>query len=205
VGQFQNQELFYTISVIDEAIEKGRKVKFAYKEYGTDKRLKNRITKNNKTKKYLVNPYCMVATNGRYYLICNYDRYDGISYYRIDRIANIELTEAKAKPVRSIKGCENGLNLPQHMAEHIYMLSGESQMVIFKAKKNIVTDIIDWFGSDVRFSDETEEDVTARVSVNVNAMKYWAMQYANYVQVVSPQSLVDEIRGDLKDALARYE
>jgi predicted DNA-binding transcriptional regulator YafY len=85
------------------------------------------------------------------------------------------------------------------------MISGESRVVIFRAKKNIISDIIDWFGKDVNFSNETEDEVTVSVTVNVNAMKYWAMQYANYIRVLRPQSLVDSIKKDLKAALERYE
>jgi predicted DNA-binding transcriptional regulator YafY len=201
----QNKEIIHTISVIDEAIEKGRQIKFSYVEYDTDKKLVSRKTKNNKEKKYLINPYQMVATNGRYYLICNYNRCSNISYYRVDRIANVELADTPIKPIQQVKGCENGLNLPQHMAEHIYMLSGESRMVIFRAKKNIISDIIDWFGKDITFSNETEDEVTVSVTVNVNAMKYWAMQYANHIRVLRPQSLVDSIKKDLKAALEKYE
>ncbi len=200
----KNNELFYNISVIDEAIEKKLQIKFTYKEYGINKKLQARKTVNEKNKKYIVNPYQMVATNGRYYLICNHNWYDNIGYYRIDRIADIELLDSPAKPAKEVKGCENGLNLPQLMAEHIYMFSGESATVVFRAKKYIITDIIDWFGTDVNFSDETDDEVNVSVFVNVNAMKYWAMQYANHIKVLSPQSLVDTIKNNLENALNKY-
>lgn len=38
------------------------------------------------------------------------------------------------KPMKKVKGLENGLNLPKHMAEHIYMFTGESAAVTFRAK-----------------------------------------------------------------------
>ncbi|MGN1318097.1 MAG: helix-turn-helix transcriptional regulator [Lachnospirales bacterium] len=200
----KNNELFYNVAVIDEAISKNRQIMFTYRDYGTNKKLQTRKTVNNKNKKYVVNPYQMVATNGRYYLICNHNWYNNIGYYRIDRIADVELLDTPAKPIKEVKGCENGLNLPQLMAEHIYMFSGESATVIFKAKKYIITDIIDWFGTDVNFSDETCDEIRVSVFVNLNAMKFWAMQYANHIKVISPQSLVDEIKADLKSALEKY-
>ena len=80
----ENKELFYTIDVLDEAISKGKKVSFIYNSYGTDKKLHPK-----REREYVINPYQMVATNGRYYLICNYDKYDTLSNYRIDRITGI--------------------------------------------------------------------------------------------------------------------
>ena len=78
------QGAFYTIDVLDEAISKGKKVSFIYNSYGTDKKLHPK-----REREYVINPYQMVATNGRYYLICNYDKYDTLSNYRIDRITGI--------------------------------------------------------------------------------------------------------------------
>ena len=69
----KNTQLFYTIEVLDEAITKGRQVSFYYNEYGTDKKMHPRIKEDGLVREYVVNPYQMVATNGRYYLICNYD------------------------------------------------------------------------------------------------------------------------------------
>lgn len=201
----ENKELFYTISVLDNAIAKRKKVVFNYCEYGTDKKLHIRAREDGKPADYVVNPYQMVASNGRYYLICNYDKYDNVSNYRIDKIANIRPVNESVKPMKSVKGLEKGLDLPKHMAEHIYMFSGESATVVFRADKKIVSAIIDWFGRDINFFDETEKEVSVSVYVNLNAMKYWIMQYSNYVKVLGPQSLVDTIKADLEEIYNKYK
>ena len=200
----ENKQLFLTVEILDEAIGKHRQVEFQYCDYGADKQYHPRLNAEGKPRIYVVNPYQMVATNGRYYLIGNYDKYDNVSHYRVDRISNIRISENPAKPQNKIKGLEHGLNLPRHMAEHIYMFSGESARVSMRIKKYIIGEVIDWFGRDVRFSDETEEEVIAYVSVNLGAMRYWALQYASHVTVLSPQSLVDTVKADLIEAAERY-
>lgn len=190
----QNKELFYTIEILDEAISKNKKVAFTYNQYDVDKKLHPR-----REEKYIVNPYQIAATNGRYYLICNYDKYDDISNYRIDRITDIELLDETAKPK------PKDWTLPKHMAEHIYMFSGGSESVTFCAKRYIVPDIIDWFGKDVNFTDITEEEVTAHVNVNLEAMRLWAMQYAKHIKILTPPRLTEEIKNDLKEGLSNYE
>ena len=84
------------------------------------------------------------------------------------------------------------------------MFSGESRPVRFRAKKSILNDVIDWFGTDIRFSDESSDEVTASVSVNLKAMRLWAIQYGPYVKVLSPQSLAEEVKQDMQQALSQY-
>lgn len=156
-------------------------------------------------REYLVNPYQMVATNGRYYLIANVERYDNVSHYRLDHIRDIEITDTPAKPQQKVQGLENGLDLPKHMAEHVYMFAGESQRVIMRTNPSMAGELIDWFGSGVTFSDETENSVIAHVTANLQAMRFWALQYAPYVTVLAPQSLVDMVKEDLEGAIAKYK
>lgn len=204
-NQPANKQLFYTIDILDEAISKERQVKFHYAEYGTDKKLHNRKNSKGTTREYIINPYQIVVTNGRYYLICNYDKYDDLSNYRVDRITDIELLNTPAKPKRKVKGAENGFDLSKHMAEHIYMFSDESDTVTFRVKKYILDDVMDWFGKDLTFFDEAEDEVSVRVRVNLAAMRCWALQYALHARVLSPESLVEEVRNDIKKAEENYK
>ncbi|MCH5182918.1 MAG: WYL domain-containing protein [Oscillospiraceae bacterium] len=201
----QNKQLFWTIETLDEAIGLSRQVSFTYNEYGMDKQLHPRLNSEGKPRVYIVNPYQMAATNGRYYLIGNYNKYDDVANYRLDRITDIQLLETPRKPAKEVKGLENGVDLPKHMAEHIYMFSGESAPVAFRFKKYLLSDVIDWFGKEVVFSDETEEEVTARVTVNLEAMRRWALQYALHTRILSPQNLTEKVKADIMTAMKQYE
>lgn len=204
-SQPAGSELFLTIEVLDEAISQHRQVSFTYTAFDVDKKMHPRKGKDGKNIEYLVNPYRMAATNGRYYLIGNLDRHDNAINFRLDRITGIRLLDIPSKPMREVKGFENGLDLPKHMAEHIYMFSGESTLVTFRAKRYLVNDIMDWFGKEVVFSDVTEDEVTVKVMVNTEAMKLWALQYALHVKILSPSAMAEDIRRNLETALAKYK
>lgn len=199
-----NKELFRNIGILDEAIEKKRKIRFLYNDFGADGKLHPRADKNGRPHKYVINPYQMAATNGRYYLICNYEGHDNAAHYRIDRITGIELLEAPARPMRELQDFKNGPNLPKHMAEHIYMFAGASGGVTFRAKKCVIGEIIDWFGKGVRFSNESDDEITAFVTVNLEAMRCWAMQYARFVKILSPESLAEQIKNDIRSVAEKY-
>lgn len=184
-----NSELFMTIETLDKAISRGLQVSFTYNSYDIDKKLHPRRTSNNEVRNYIINPYQIVATN-----VCNYEKYDNVSHYRLDRIANIKLLDTPAKPQRMVKGIENGLDLPKHLAEHLYMFAGESVAVKFIAKRYIVTDVIDWFGKDIKFSEATDDEVTLTVKVNPIAMKMWALKYSRHIRVISRKALLMKLR-----------
>ena len=198
-----NKQLFYTIDVLDDAISKHKQVSLRYNHFGTDKKLHPNV-KDGKIIEYVINPYQIAATNGRYYLICNFDQYDNVSHLRLDRITEIKLLDTPVKSMKKVTGLENGFDLPRHMAEHVYMYAGESIPVTFTAKKYIVSDVIDWFGKDVKFTGETEDEVTVKVIVNREAMRKWAMQYALHVTVVEPVDLRDDVKRDLEEAVDNY-
>lgn len=204
-GSPQNKQLFYTIEVLDHAISQKKQVSFNYNYYDIDKKMRPRLNKDGEVREYVVNPYQIVATNGRYYLICNYDKYDDVSNYRLDRITEIKMLDSSVKPMCEVKGLENGLNLPKHMAESIYMFSGERARVNFRVRRSMVSEIIDWFGLDVLFSDVTCNEVTASVYVNLQAMRFWAKQYSEYVTVLSPKKLVEDIKRDICQAAENYK
>ena len=193
----QNRQLFYTIEVLDEAISRGKKVLFQYTSFGLDKERHPRKNEDGSVKEYVVSPYQMAAVNGRYYLIGCTDPHDNVSHYRLDRITDIHLLDDRARAAETVQGLEHGVNLPQHMAEHIYMFSGKSETVTFRMKTYLINDVIDWFGTDVAFYDEAADEVTARVRVNLQAMRRWALQYGPHVRILSPESLVADIKHDI--------
>lgn len=203
-NKIHNKQLFYNIEILDEAISKGKQVEFLYNSYGTDKKMTSRLASDGIARTYTINPYQMVATNGRYYLICNYDKYDNVANYRVDRITNIKLLDSPIKPSKQVKGLEHGFDLPKHMAEHIYMFTGESKPVTFTAKNYLIGELVDWFGNDIEFSNQTEQHVTAKVQVNLQAMRCFALQYARHLTITNPPSLVEEVKQDLREAVDNY-
>lgn len=202
----RSQDLFLNIDLIEEAIQKGRKISLAYCQPDVDKRLHINLGPDNKERKYVFNPFQLVMNRGHYYLVGNHENYDDMSTLRVDRIAHITVLSERRKPLREIKGYQQQrtFNVSQYVKEHIYMFGGESIMVSFKAKRSIVNQILDWFDGNVEFSDVTPDDVVCRVRVNHHAFKYWALQYMQSVKVLSPASLVTEVKEAIKEGLQQY-
>ncbi|MDD6647124.1 MAG: WYL domain-containing protein [Firmicutes bacterium] len=183
----ENNELFWNLECIGEAIEADRKIAFFYNKYGADRKL-HRTT----DKKHLVNPYYIAVANGRYYLVGNNDRYDDVTHFRIERISSIEITDSARKPKEQLRDFRDGQGLSKHMLEHVYMFSGESARVILKVRPDGISDVIDWLGRDVGIRDEGDYLLVDTVT-NKQAMKYWAVQFGEKVEVLEPPDLREAV------------
>ncbi len=195
-----NKQAMYSLDVINDAISEHKKISFIYNKMGTD--FKMHPTRE---EVYIVNPYQIVANNGRFYLIGNYDKYDNIIHFRIDRMTEVKLLEEKVKPLKHLPGYEHGLDLPKHMAEHIYMFSGRSIPIKLATTEDMMTELVDWFGSDFRIMEKNDDRIVIRVTCNENAMRYWALQYGPYVEVLEPSSLRDRLREDVRVMAEKYK
>lgn len=206
----QDEQLFENISKLDEAISISKKISFTYNRYSVNARYELMFepekSRDGQLRTYVVNPYQMAATNGRYYLICNNDRFDNLSYYRIDRISNITIQSAERKSVKKLDGFEQGLLMQKHMKEHIYLFSGELIKASIRFQKKLMTEFVDWFGVEgIYLSKQTQDEITATVSVNRNALRKWAIQYGLYFRVIEPEELVQDIKADIENIRQNYE
>lgn len=195
-----NKQLMYALDAVNDAIAERKKIKFTYNVYGTDFKLHPR-----REPLYIVNPYQIVANNGFYYLIGNYDKYNDISHYRLDKMTNVEILQEKVKPKKEIEDFSQGYNLPRHMAEHLYMFGGPSVRVKMLAPEGMMSELIDWFGKDfiVRKTD-VEGQIEVVVKVNEQSMFFWALQYGPYVEVLEPKSLRMKIKNAVSDMAEKY-
>ncbi len=195
-----NRQSMLNLDILDEAIAKKRKVSFVYNSYGTDFKMHPR-----REEPFVFNPYQIVISNGRYYLVGNYDKYDTISHFRIDRMTNMKMLEEPSKDPKLVKGMEHGLNLPKHMAEHIYMFSGETVTVVLKAPVKSMDDLMDWFGRDFHIT-KKNPDGTIEITLRCNkyAMEYWALQYGKTVEILEPPSLREQVKEDIRGMAVKY-
>lgn len=90
-----NAALFYNIDVIDEAISQKKKIKFSYNNYGADKKLHYVAI-------HIVSAFQMLLHNQRYFLMAYEHKWNGIRYFRIDRITNISLVDEAATELRTL-------------------------------------------------------------------------------------------------------
>ena len=85
------------------------------------------------------------------------------------------------------------------------MFSSGNCRAVFRVSRSMIGDMIDLFGKDVVFSDETEEAVTASVYTNEMSAAHFARSLAPDVTVLQPERLRETVKGQLRQALEKYE
>ena len=200
LNRTQNKQAMYSLDSINDAVADKKKIAFIYNTVGTDFKMHPR-----REEPYIVNPYQIVANNGKFYLIGNYDKYDNVAHFRIDRMTDVRVLNEKAKPMKQIPELENGLNLPKHMAEHVYMFSGPSKNIKLETTADMMSELTDWFGTDFRIVSKKNDRITIRVSCNEEAMRFWALQYGPYVEVLEPESLRNRLKEDINGMAKKYK
>ena len=200
ISRTSNKQLFYTIDILNEAIEQKKQIELSYdRPYFT----KENKEKQNQ-KRYVINPYFLVNNQGRYYLVCNYNHFDNISNYKLEQIKNVKILETDAKPITQIKGFENGFDIAKYANENIYMFSAESVNATLKLLDEYsVSIILDWFGNSAIIYNQNGE-IFADIKTNEKAIVYWGLQYGEHVELISPRPIREKIKIAIENMAKRY-
>ena len=204
-NRLENADIFGTFENIGLAITGKKQISFHYCECGTDCKLYPRLNADGTEKLYIVNPYQLVSANGHPYLICNLPQYDDLTHFRLDRIKDSKLLDTSAKPLRKLHGFETGMRLSVYLAEHPNFWSGKTMHITFQCKQYMMNDVVDSFGTNIRIAKLPDDMMKVQLWASEQAMFYWAIQFADAVEVLSPENLRNKIADTLRNALKKYE
>ena len=192
----------YGIDTVLKAIRADRQIAFSYFTFDADKQ---QILRRKEA--YQVSPYALVRKGDFYYLICNYSKYDNLSFYRLDRMGSIELLpDTKRKPLRDFVGTHERAGLSDFVHRALYSFTGESVEVRLNVPTYEISDLIDTFGNEVIIQQIGSDSCEARMMVqNGSGLYFWLLQRADNVKVLSPPSVRNHLVELLKNTLAQYE
>ena len=198
INRADNKEIFYNIDVISEAIENNKQIEFDYIKSGF-------VCDNEKKHSYKVNPYCLINNQGKYFLVCNYDYFDEIGNYKLERIHNIKILDTPLKPVTQVKGFENGLDIAKYANENIYMFATKTINATVKIYENsAIVYVFEWFGKNANLY-KKENSIYADITANETSLIYWCLQYGEDIELLSPKDTRDKIKEILNKINKRYE
>ena len=193
-----NSALFFNIEMIDMAINEGKQVQYDYNKYGKDKKL-------HKSSFQRATPYQLILHNQRYYLMGYSEYWGNMIFHRLDRITNIKIYDAPAYPLKKVPGYESGIDYKKISTTMPYLHSDKPERVEMLADAWVIDQVVDWFGKDLTVREtEDPEKIIISLWANPYAMSLWALQYVNYIEVISPAHLRNKIRDFLKTGLDKY-
>jgi predicted DNA-binding transcriptional regulator YafY len=182
------------IDVIHRAINRGVQLEFKYFDYT---RKKEKIYRHD-GRLYRVSPISLVFSEENYYLVAE-DLGDGVrKNFRVDKMDVLSDTAEKAL-LR-----EGRFNPAEYSRKIFGMYGGREELVTLECKERLSGVIIDRFGKDVTM---IPTDFGFRVSVRVMVSPTffaWVMGFAKDMRIISPASVIAEIKEKIEELLAVY-
>lgn len=182
----KNEEIYYTVDVLHNAIAKRMKVNFVYSNLSVSDDLKPCLVE----REFTVSPYALIWSNDHYYLVCNNANYDNLMHARIDRMKSVKCTDEPWRHFSEVSEYKEKFDSADYAGKLFNMFSGTQQAVTLRCANRFLEEILDRFGENVRFSARNSDNFTAEiVAVTGEGFISWLLQYGNSVEVLRPASL----------------
>ena len=179
-----NEEIYYTVDRVNEAISKRRRIRFRYIEYNVKKKKEFR----NGGEVYELSPYALFWNEDYYYVVGWSEKHGNVSAFRVDRMYKPEITEEKA--VRR----PQGFSLASYSRQIFEMYDGDTFMTELECRNDLMKYIIDRFGEEVRVHPRTESTFVATVDVALSPTFYgWVFQFGGGIRILSPARAREEM------------
>ena len=181
-----NEQVYYIIDAINDAINAGKQISFQYYDYTG---LKKKVLKN-KGEIYKLSPYKLLWCGDYYYVLGYSEKKSNVINFRVDRIAfKPEILDKDIVPMPDDFDIEN------YTKEVFFMFSGEKVLVDLRCDNSLMKTMVDRFGEDVT---TLAYDMTSfRVQTEVSASPTffgWVFGFNGKVQILAPESVKEQYR-----------
>ena len=192
-----NESIYYNVDEIHKAIQQNKQIRFKYFDYNLDKQIEYRRD----GEWYYASPYALTWSDDNYYMIAYYERYNGISNFRVDRMAAIEMVEEDRIMCEDTKD----FNVADYSKRIFRMFSGETEMVKLQFDNSLINVVIDRFGKDIVINKQHDDHFTITVDVvATNTFLGWLFMFGDKVKILSPETLKDKMIKALKELDVMY-
>lgn len=179
-----NEQIYYNVDKIHDAIAANRQIKFRYFNIGLDKKKEYRKDGGF----YTESPVALSWDDENYYMIAYKQKYDSYVHYRVDKMEAI--CESEEERVLS----DTPFDLSEYSKTMFQMFGGEETEVSMEFHNSLIGVVYDRFGLDVPVLKTDDEHFMCRTKIAVSPQFLsWIMGFGDKAKILSPQRVVDEI------------
>ena len=191
-----NEQIYYNVDKIYDAIAANRQITFKYYDLDTKK---NKVYRKD-GERYTESPVALTWDDENYYLITYKAKYGRYVHYRVDKMEAIAISEdARILP-------EGEFDLSAYSKAVFSMFNGEETEVTVRFDDKLVGVVFDRFGTDIPIVRTDEGYFTCRLKVAVSRQFLsWIISFGGGAKILAPQSVADELRDLVGDIAKMYE
>lgn len=190
----ENEQGYYIVDALNEAIDTRRKIQFAYTDFDVNK---NCYVTNDGTP-YTVSPYTLEWDGDYYYLRGFCDERQAMRTFRIDRIAEQPkiLNQIAVSPPEDYS--------PAQYSKCVFRMfdTDQPEEVQLQCHVSTMKYLIDNFGMDVKTEPIGEDSFRANVLVCASSTFYrWLFGFNGKIKILGPEAVKNAYRERLQKAL----
>ena len=191
-----NEQIYYNVDKIHDAIAANKQITFKYFDVNVDKK---KIYRKNESL-YCETPISLTWDDENYYLITYKEKYKSFSHYRVDKMDSLEITEnTRVMP-------DKEFDLSVYAKSVFSMFGGEETSVSIELENELVGVIFDKFGADVPVVKSDENHFICKVKVAVSPhFLTWIMSFGNRAKIFSPDNVIEEMKKLSKEIFEIYK
>lgn len=186
-----NMEVIKNIEDINNAIYNKKDISFDYYKYEL-----NPTLKNVKVSTYKISPYAIIYSIQELYLIGLKQGENELKKFRIDRMKNINILDIPSKKVSDKK-------IDDIVKTSISMYGGKGSDIEVICDMLLLDNVIEVFGKDINILKYDDNHFKLKMNKDIEGFKYYALRNIEYIDIVKPQELKDNIDKILKNYLGR--
>lgn len=175
-----NPHLYYVVDMLIQAVQNKKKVRFQYGEFDADK---HKVLRND-GEIYINSPYGCLWNDDFYYLVGYSEKREKVVTFRVDRIVDLEIMDEDIVPEPA------EFDMSDYAKIVIEMFDGEPQEVELLCDNELMKNVIDKFGENIKTERVSEEKFMATVNVSASKTFYaWCFRFAGKMKIVAPEGI----------------
>ena len=190
-----NEQLYYNIDGINQAIQNNRCIRFRYFDWSTDGGRQYR----REGAFYLECPIAL-CVDRNYYLITYRAEENKYIHFRVDRMSDLRTAEESRPPLPP------DFDLASYVRTIFDMHSGDRQWVTLELDRSLLNVAMDRFGQEAHYrkGENNTVVVTAQVEVSPTFLS-WVLCFGSHAKILEPASARESLQSLAREALARYD
>ena len=193
-----NESIYYIVDCIHTAIAENSTIRFKYFDLTIEKT--RRLRRGGGF--YEVSPFALTWDDENYYLIGYDASSDLIKHYRVDKMLEVSAT---GLPRQGEERFAN-FDIASYSKQIFGMFAGVSKNVLLECENELAGVIFDRFGTDITITKRTETSFNFIAKVIISPIFFaWVMSFGGRVKILSPDSVITELKTYAENVLSTYK
>lgn len=181
-----NEQIYYIVDKIGDAIDADRQISFQYFDYDG---MKNKILKND-GEVYTLSPYYLLWDSDNYYVLGYSEKREKMITFRVDRIASTPyILDKERHPL------PEDFNVNDFRRRSFKMYEGNIENVELQCDNSVMKIVVDKFGEDVFTKPFDSESFRMTAEVAISPIFFsWVFSLAGKIKILGPDNVRDQYR-----------